>query len=102
MKIIDTNLLDNVAAEAKESPRLRKNYNFHQNLSDKCHRFLNAMEPGTFVPIHHHPTKDETVIILRGRVRVSTYSDDGKVLERGTHDELLAKNGAYAELVRND
>jgi cupin fold WbuC family metalloprotein len=81
MKIIDTNLLDNVAAEAKESPRLRKNYNFHQSLSDKCHRFLNAMEPGTFVPIHHHPTKDETVIILRGRVRVSTYSDDGKVLE---------------------
>ncbi len=81
MKIIDTSLLDNVAAEAKESPRLRKNYNFHQSLSDKCHRFLNAMEPGTFVPIHHHPTKDETVVILRGRIRVSTYSDDGKVLE---------------------
>jgi len=81
MKIIDTDLLDKVAAEAKESQRLRKNYNFHQSLSDKCHRFLNAMEPGTFVPIHHHPTKAETVVILRGRIRVSTYDDDGRVLE---------------------
>ena len=81
MKIIDTNLLNSVAEEAKKSPRLRKNYNFHQSLSDKCHRFLNAMEPGTFVPIHHHPTKDETIVILRGRIRVSTYNDEGEVLE---------------------
>ena len=80
MKIIDESLLDFVAAEAKQSPRLRKNYNFHQSLDDKCHRFLNAMEPGTFVPIHHHPTKDETLVILKGRVRVSTYNDKGEVL----------------------
>ncbi len=81
MKIIDETLLDFVAAEAKQSPRLRMNYNFHQSLEDKCHRFLNAMEPGTFIPIHHHPTKDETVVILKGRLRVSTYDDKGKVLE---------------------
>ena len=37
MKIIDTTLLDKVSAEAKVSPRLRKNYNFHQSLDDKCH-----------------------------------------------------------------
>ena len=81
MKIIDDNLINGVAAEAKQSPRLRMNYNFHQSLSDKCHRFLNALEPGTQIPIHHHPTKDETFVILKGKVRVSTYNDDGELLE---------------------
>ena len=79
--IIDTELLDKVSAQAKESPRLRMNYNFHQSLDEKCHRFLNAVEPGTEVPIHKHPTKDETFVILRGKVRVTTHNDDGTVLE---------------------
>jgi cupin fold WbuC family metalloprotein len=81
MKIINRDLLDKVTGEAKASPRLRMNYNFHQSLEDKCHRFLNALEVGTVVPIHHHVTKDETFILLRGRVRVSTYNDDGTVRE---------------------
>jgi Uncharacterized conserved protein, contains double-stranded beta-helix domain len=79
MKIIDGRLLDEVTAKAKDSPRLRMNYNFHQSLEDKCHRFLNALEPGTIIPIHHHPTKDETFIILRGKVKVSTFNDDGRL-----------------------
>ena len=81
MKIIDTRLLDNVSAKAKESPRLRMNHNFHQSLDEKCHRFLNAVEPGTEVPIHKHPTKDETFVILRGKVRVTTHNDDGSIIE---------------------
>ena len=81
MKVIDKSLLDKVSSEAKESSRLRMNYNFHQSLEDKCHRFLNAVEPGTEVPIHRHPTKDESFVILRGRVRVSTYDDEGNVVE---------------------
>ena len=81
MKIIDATLLDKVSAEAKTSPRLRMNYNFHQSLEDKCHRFLNAVEPGTVVPIHRHPAKDESFVILRGKVRVTTHNDDGSVIE---------------------
>ena len=81
MKVIDKLLLDTVSEQAKESPRLRMNYNFHQSLDEKCHRFLNAVEPGTEVPIHRHPTKDESFVILRGRVRVSTYDDEGNVVE---------------------
>ena len=81
MKIIDDNLLNLVSAQAKESPRQRMNYNFHQSLEDKCHRFLNAVEPGTKVEIHRHPTKDESFVLLRGRVRVNIYNDDGTVLE---------------------
>ena len=92
MKIIDTTLLNRVSAEAKESPRLRKNYNFHQSLDELCHRFLNAVEPGTLVDIHRHPTKDESFVILRGRVRVTTHNDDGTIID----DVILcAEDGKY-------
>jgi cupin fold WbuC family metalloprotein len=79
--IIDKALLDKVTEQAKGSPRLRKNFNFHQSLDEKCHRFLNAVEPGTEVPIHKHPTKDETFVILRGKVRVTTHNDDGSIID---------------------
>ena len=81
MKVIDNNLIDSVVAQAKESPRLRMNYNFHESLDDKCHRLLNALEPGTVVPVHRHPTKDESCVILRGKIRVNTYNDAGQVTE---------------------
>lgn len=81
MEIIDKKILDEVSKQAKASPRLRINYNFHQSLDDLCHRMLNALEPGTEVPIHHHPDKDETFVILRGKIRVTTYNDDGTLAE---------------------
>ena len=81
MKVIDKTLLNKVSTEAKKSPRLRMNYNFHQSLNDKCHRMLNAVEPGTVVPIHKHPTKDESFVLLRGRVKVTTHNDDGSIKE---------------------
>ncbi len=99
MKLIDKNLLENLAEEARKSPRLRMNYNFHQSLQDKCHRFLNAMEPGTYIPIHHHPTKDETVVLLKGKVRISTYNDEGEVLESYV---ISQENGTFgADIPKN-
>ena len=99
MKIIDDQLISDVVEQAKQSPRLRMNYNFHQSLDDKCHRFLNALEPGTFIPVHHHPDKDETFVILKGKVRVTTYKDNGKILascvisqESGTYGVDIPKN----------
>jgi len=71
---------------------LSKNYNFHQSLEDKCHRFLNAVEPGTVVPIHRHPTKDESFVVLRGKVRCTTYKDDGSVIESVV---LCVEEGRY-------
>jgi len=79
--IIDEELIDKVTEQAKSSPRLRMNYNFHQSLDEKCHRLLNAVEPGTEVPIHRHPTKDETFVLLRGKVRVTTHNDEGSIIE---------------------
>jgi len=79
--VIDEQLLNSVSAQAKASPRLRMNFNFHRSLDEKCHRMLNAVEPGTVVPIHRHPTKDESFVILRGKVRVTTHNDDGSIIE---------------------
>ena len=81
MKLIDKQLLDDVSRQAQKSDRPRMNYNFHQSLEDKCHRMLNAVEPGTKVEIHRHPTKDESFVILRGKVRVTTHNDDGSIIE---------------------
>lgn len=92
MRIIDEGLLNEVSSQAKNSPRLRMNYNFHQSLDEKCHRFLNAVEPGTVVEIHRHPTKDESFVVLRGKVRCSTYNDDGSVMESV---ELCAEEGRF-------
>lgn len=92
MKIIDDRLLEEVSVKAKDSPRLRMNYNFHQSLDEKCHRFLNAVEPGTVVPIHRHPTKDETFIVLKGRVKVSTFNDEGEIIESVI---LCSEEGMY-------
>ena len=92
MERINKELLDSVSEKAKVSPRLRMNYNFHQSLDEKCHRFLNAVEPGTIVPIHKHPTKDETFVILRGKVKVTTHSDDGAVIDRV---QLCPEDGQY-------
>ena len=81
MKVIDSELISSVIMQAKESPRLRMNYNFHGSLEDKCHRFLNALEVGTQIPVHHHVMKDETFILLRGKIRVNIYNDAGEVTE---------------------
>lgn len=91
MELIDHLLLESLASQAKASPRLRMNHNFHHSLDEKCHRFLNALEPGTAIPIHHHPTKDETVILLRGKVRVLTYNDSGEIQE----DQLLTLDNRH-------
>lgn len=90
--IIDKILLDKVSKKAKESSRLRMNYNFHKSLDEKCHRFLNAVEPVTEVPIHRHPSKDETFLILRGKVRVTTYKADGTIIENVV---LCNEDGRY-------
>lgn len=91
IEIINSQLLNEVSAKAKASPRLRINYNFHQSLDEKCHRMLNALEPGTEIPIHRHPTKDETIVILEGKAKVFTYNS------RGTMDSyvLLDRDGGH-------
>ena len=81
MKLIDKSLLDTVTSGAKESNRLRMNYNFHDSLDAPCQRLLNALEPGTIVPIHRHQHTSETYILLRGKLRMMFYNDQKEIIE---------------------
>ena len=74
-------LLDELTAAAKASPRLRMNLDLRNSPADSSQRMLNAMEPGTVLPIHRHRTTSETVVCLRGRLREIFYDDAGQVME---------------------
>lgn len=76
MKITQA-LLDKLTAEAKASPRLRMNYDLRNSDADKSQRMLNALEPGTVLPIHRHTKTTEVVVILRGKAVQYLYDDKG-------------------------
>jgi cupin fold WbuC family metalloprotein len=75
--LIDDFLLDKVTEQAKTSGRLRMNYNLHDSLDAKAQRLLNALEPGTMLPVHRHRHTAETYIVLRGSILV-VFCDDKK------------------------
>lgn len=95
MQRIDTNLLNEVTAQAKESPRLRMNYNFHASLEAKAQRLLNALEPGTVLPVHRHPHTSETYLLLRGKIRVMFYNDAKEETESTVLDPLTGDYGVH-------
>ncbi|MEG1563810.1 MAG: WbuC family cupin fold metalloprotein [Bacteroides sp.] len=75
--IIDNTLLDEVSEKARVSDRLRMNFNLHESLDAKAQRLLNALEIGTMLPIHRHRHTTETYMLLRGKLRVMFYNDEG-------------------------
>ena len=76
--IIDQHILDELTARAKESPRLRMNLDLRNSPEDQSQRMLNAIEPGTVLPIHRHRTTSETVVCLRGHFVEYFYDADGR------------------------
>ena len=94
MKITQA-LLDKLTEEAKTSPRLRMNYDLRNSAEDQSQRMLNAIEPGSPLPIHRHQKTSETVVCLRGRL-VEEYYDD---LERICTESIeLSPNGSVVAL----
>lgn len=81
MAVLKQNILDETTQSASESPRLRMNYNLHESFKDVVQRMFNALEPGTVVPIARHPNSSETLIMLRGRLRVLIYDDYKNIIE---------------------
>ena len=75
--IIDQHILDDLTAQAKASPRLRMNLDLRNSPEDLSQRMLNAIEPGTVLPIHRHRTSSETVVCLRGHFEEYFYDDSG-------------------------
>ena len=94
MKITQA-LLDSLTEQAKASPRLRMNYDLRNSAEDQSQRMLNAIEPGSPLPIHRHQKTSETVVCLRGRL-VEEYYDE---LERICTDRIeLSPNGPVVAL----
>ena len=80
MKITQA-LLDELTAKAKASPRLRMNYDLRNSAEDGSQRMLNAIEPGSPLPIHRHRHSSETVVCLRGRLVEEFYSEAGELVD---------------------
>lgn len=79
---LDKTLLDTVSIEAKESSRRRKSFDLRTSINDNSQRMLNAIEPGTELPIHRHRNSSESCIILRGSAEEMFYDDYGNITER--------------------
>ena len=75
--IIDNELLDKLTEQAKASPRLRMNYDLRNSAEDRSQRMLNALEPGTVMPVHRHLKSSETVVCVRGHFEEYFYDDNG-------------------------
>ena len=124
--VITKEILDELTAKAKENPRLRCNLDMRNSADDQSQRMLNALEPGTVMPIHRHNGSSETCICIRGHFEEYFYDEDGnltdtidmvpggvvlniekgqwhslKCLESGTV-LLEAKDGTYAPLEPGD
>ena len=88
--VINQSILDALTAQAKASPRLRMNLDLRNSPEDKSQRMLNAIEPGSPMPIHRHRNSSETVVCLRGRLVEEFYDD----LERMCTEAIeLSPNG---------
>ena len=79
--VIDSKLLDSLSAQAKASPRLRQAMDLRNSASDGSQRMLNALEPGTVMPIHRHHNSSETVICVRGHFEEYFYDENGNLTE---------------------
>ena len=87
--ILTKERLNELSQKAKGCEMLRTQLDLRNSTADQSQRMLNAMEPGTQVPIHRHPTTNETVILLRGSVKELFYNDNGELT-----DEVILKAGS--------
>lgn len=125
---LDKALFDSVSAEARRSPRKRMACDMRTSADDGSQRMLNAIEPGTILPIHRHRKSSETCIVLRGSAEEIFYDDNGNEtgrmlmkpdsdccgvnIEKGRWHRIIslesgtvifeAKDGAYELLSQND
>ena len=90
---INKDLIDKLFVEAKENPRLRQNLDLRTSSEDGSQRMLNALLPGTVVPIHRHPNSTENVFLLCGKLVEVIYDEDGNEKERILLDTAAGSYG---------
>lgn len=89
--IFDNKTLDELSKKAKVSPRLRQSLDLRTSPDDQSQRMLNALEPGTMVPIHRHRHSSETMVMVRGKLEEYLYDEDGKL----TTTIIMEPGGAH-------
>ena len=80
--VLNNELFDRLTAQAKTSPRLRQNYDLRDSEDDESQRMLNAIEPGTVIPVHRHTATSEDVIVLRGLAEEVFFDNKGNETSR--------------------
>jgi len=79
--IIDNQHLSTLSSQAKSSPRLWQNYDLRNSENDNSQRMLNALEPGTVMPIHRNRKSSETICMVRGKMIMRLYDDNVNVTD---------------------
>lgn len=99
---IDKKFITDLLAKAAENPRLRQNYDLRTSPGDNSQRMLNALLPGTVVPIHRHPHSTENVLLLQGKLVEILYEEDrlGDGFEREMDAQDVANGHRLKETAR--
>ena len=101
-KMFDQDFLNKLLEQAKESPRLRMNYDLRNASTDTSQRMLNALQPGTEVPIHRHMDTAETVICLLGKLEEIIYEEVVDYVRMETSGvEEMARKRSFKEVSRH-
>ena len=90
--VIDKQKLVSLSFQAASNPRLRFGFDMRTTNQDNSQRLLNAMEPGTIIPIHRHQTTSETMVMVRGKLIERFYDDFGNV----TNEFVMEPLGEYS------
>lgn len=105
---IDNKFISKLLSEAAENPRLRQNYDMRTSSDDNSQRMLNALLPGTVIPIHRHPHSTENVLLLHGKLVEVFYEEerpgdviekDGRRLHETARIVLNPSSGSYGCIV---
>lgn len=101
---IDKQLLDTLSSQAKADPRLRQSYDLRNSENDNSQRMLNALEPGTVIPVHRHMKTSESIAMIRGKMVMRLYDDKGSIAEEfimepgGEHPMVQVEVGQWHSL----
>ena len=93
--LINQYFLDSLSAQAKANPRLRQAYDLRNTPEDNSQRMLNALEPGTVMPIHRHRTSSESITIIRGKMIMRFYDDKDNLA-----DEVIMEPNGESPMVQ--
>ena len=94
---IDNSLISNLLSQAAANPRLRQNFDLRSSEADGSQRMLNALQPGTVVPIHRHPNSNESIILISGRAVELLYDAEGREVSRCLLDR---EQGSFGVVVK--